>query len=54
MSSHRKQKLELTWSGKENRPKLDPRILLEDHAGESLQEVGGLNLPVLGDRVTLT
>lgn len=26
----RKTKLELTWIGKENRPKLEPRILLED------------------------
>lgn len=26
----RKQKLELTWIGKEERPKLEPRILLED------------------------
>jgi adenine-specific DNA-methyltransferase len=26
----RKQKLELTWIGKENRPELEPRILLED------------------------
>ena len=26
-----KQKLELTWIGKENRPRLEPRILLEDH-----------------------
>lgn len=26
----RKQKLELTWIGKETRPKLEPRILLED------------------------
>jgi adenine-specific DNA-methyltransferase len=25
-----KQKLELTWVGKENRPQLEPRILLED------------------------
>ncbi|HUZ95045.1 MAG TPA: hypothetical protein VMU57_09040 [Edaphobacter sp.] len=25
-----KQKLKLTWIGKENRPKLEPRILLED------------------------
>ena len=24
------QKLDLTWIGKENRPKLEPRILLED------------------------
>jgi adenine-specific DNA-methyltransferase len=28
----KKQKLELTWIGKENRPKLEPRILLEDSA----------------------
>ncbi len=27
-----KQKLELTWIGKENRPKLEPRILIEDPA----------------------
>jgi adenine-specific DNA-methyltransferase len=27
-----KQKLELTWIGKENRPRLEPRILLEDSA----------------------
>ena len=27
----KKQKLELTWIGKENRPRLEPRILLEDH-----------------------
>ena len=26
------QKLELTWIGKENRPRLEPRILLEDPA----------------------
>src|SRR5262249_18523027 len=34
MPGTRKQKLELTWIGKEYRPKLEPRILLED-AGES-------------------
>ena len=28
--AHPKTKLELTWIGKENRPKLEPRILLED------------------------
>ncbi len=28
--NERKQKLELTWIGKENRPRLEPRILLED------------------------
>ena len=30
MSVPQKQKLELTWIGKENRPRLEPRILLED------------------------
>ncbi len=30
MSADRKQKLELTWIGKENRPKLEPRVLLDD------------------------
>ena len=30
MSTQKKQKLELTWIGKENRPRLEPRILLED------------------------
>lgn len=30
MSNVRKQKLELTWIGKENRPRLEPRILIED------------------------
>jgi adenine-specific DNA-methyltransferase len=28
--TQRKQKLELTWIGKEHRPRLEPRILLED------------------------
>jgi adenine-specific DNA-methyltransferase len=28
--SAKKQKLELTWIRKENRPKLEPRILLEE------------------------
>lgn len=32
MNNNRKQKLELTWIGKENRPKLEPRVLLEDQA----------------------
>jgi adenine-specific DNA-methyltransferase len=30
VSIQKKQKLELTWIGKENRPKLEPRILLEE------------------------
>jgi adenine-specific DNA-methyltransferase len=28
--TQRKPKLELTWIGKEQRPRLEPRILLED------------------------
>ena len=27
---HKNQKPELTWIGKENQPKLEPRILIED------------------------
>lgn len=39
----KKQKLELTWIGKENRPRLEPRILLEDpersyHAARRVSE----------------
>lgn len=39
----RKQKLELTWIGKENRPRLEPRILIEDreksyHAANRVSE----------------
>ncbi len=30
MSVTKKQQLELTWIGKENRPRLEPRILLDD------------------------
>lgn len=43
MTTPRKQKLELTWIGKENRPRLEPRILLEDpsksyHAAKRVSE----------------
>ena len=39
----KKQKLELTWIGKDKRPKLEPRILVEDpkksyHASERRSE----------------
>ncbi len=38
-----KQKLELTWIGKEKRPRLEPRIFLEDpelsYQGESREKV---------------
>ena len=42
--ANQKSKLELTWIGKENRPKLEPRILLEDveksyHAKHRVGEV---------------
>lgn len=30
MTNGRKQKLELTWIGKEHRPRLEPRVLIED------------------------
>lgn len=41
--TQKKQKLELTWIGKENRPRLEPRILLEDpdlsyHAAHRVSE----------------
>ena len=36
-----KQKLELTWIGKENRPKLEPRILLENAGTPAIQETQG-------------
>ena len=32
--SEKKQKLELTWIGKENRPRLVPRVLVEDAAND--------------------
>jgi len=43
VSMQRKQKLELTWIGKENRPRLEPRILLGDpsksyHAAKRVAE----------------
>jgi adenine-specific DNA-methyltransferase len=53
----RKQKLELTWIGKEERPRLEPRILLEDqefsyHAGHRVRE-GDIfdNRLILGDNL---
>ena len=46
----KKQKLELTWIGKENRPKLEPRILLEDpeksfHAEHRVTDNAPLGMP---------
>ena len=47
MSVTKKQKLELTWIGKDVRPRLEPRILLEDseksyHAQYRVREGKGL------------
>jgi adenine-specific DNA-methyltransferase len=52
-----KQKLELTWIGKENRPKLEPRILLEDpeksyHAKQRMTKTDIFdNRLILGDNL---
>jgi hypothetical protein len=36
----KKQRLELTWIGKDERPKLEPRILLEDPDRSYTRKVG--------------
>ena len=52
-----KQKLELTWIGKENRPRLEPRILLEDaaksyHASHRVSQKDGFdNRLIFGDNL---
>lgn len=43
---NKKQKLELTWIGKEKRPRLEPRILLED--AELSYKVDAANLEAEG------
>ncbi|MDO8526478.1 MAG: site-specific DNA-methyltransferase [Deltaproteobacteria bacterium] len=45
-----KQKLELTWIGKENRPKLEPRILIED-AEKSFGNSKAENMLIHGDNL---
>jgi adenine-specific DNA-methyltransferase len=53
----KKQKLELTWIGKENRPKLEPRILLEDqgksyHAAHKVSDKDSFdNRLIFGDNL---
>lgn len=53
----KKQKLELTWIGKEERPRLEPRILLEDqalsyHAGHRVTEADQFdNRLIFGDNL---
>jgi adenine-specific DNA-methyltransferase len=52
----KKQKLELTWIGKDERPKLEPRILIEDstlsYCGKE-QKPGGIydNVLIKGDNL---
>jgi adenine-specific DNA-methyltransferase len=50
-----KQKLELTWIGKEKRPRLEPRIFLEDselsHQGENNADTENNNLLIHGDNL---
>ena len=53
----KKQKLERTWIGKENRPKLEPRILMEDpeksyHARHKVMDQDIFdNLLIFGDNL---
>ncbi len=44
------QKLELTWIGKENRPKLEPRILIED-SEKSYGDKNSENMLIYGDNL---
>ena len=52
-----KQKLELTWIGKEHRPRLEPRILLEDpeksyHAAHRVSDSDVFdNMLIFGDNL---
>ena len=45
-----KQKLELTWIGKGNQPKLEPRILIED-PGKSYGDKNSENMLIYGDNL---
>ena len=46
----KKQKLELTWIGKENEPKLEPRILIEDPE-KSYGDKNSENMLIYGDNL---
>ena len=50
MSKHKLQKLELTWIGKGNEPKLEPRILIED-PGKSFGNQNAENMLIHGDNL---
>ena len=47
---NKKQKLELTWIGKEERPHLEPRILIED-AEKSYGDPNSKNMLIFGDNL---
>lgn len=52
----KKQKLELTWIGKDNRPRLEPRILIEEpslsyHAASRKEGDIFDNLMIQGDNL---
>lgn len=49
--TQRKQKLELTWIGKDVRPKLEPRILLEDQARSYVADVRVTNKDIFDNRL---
>jgi adenine-specific DNA-methyltransferase len=55
--ANQKQKLELTWIGKDQRPRLEPRILIEDpelsyHASKRVSEADNFdNLLIQGDNL---
>lgn len=49
--TQRKQKLELTWIGKEVRPKLEPRILLEDPARSYIAPTRVTNKDIFDNRL---
>ena len=46
----KKQRLELTWIGKEDQPKLEPRILIEDPE-KSYGDKNSKNMLIYGDNL---
>ena len=47
----RKQLLELTWVGKNERPRLEPRILIEDQTGSHSAQRGASDDDVFDNRL---
>lgn len=50
---NRKKKLELTWIGRENRPKLEPRILWEDPEQSSHAKHGVIDHELFDNRLII-